>query len=349
METLFLESLSLNAKAPSEIKLWSVGTVGTAKGLIRCTQRTCKAIATQWASLNRDIGFDYGHAEFLDVPEEEKIAAGWGRVEVRSDGVYVTSIQWTEQARKKIEAKEFRYVSPAITVDKKTGEVLGLHNVALTNRPATLGAAPLVLSAHLKGMDQFLKTKETTLVGRLLAQTSMLASVAQECADGTHEQLRDVGAKLAGFLSEQIAVVRLSFPEIEPDKADAEAAETLSFVEKVTGKKGADARAEILVLAQRSRLLTESRVQDEKKALIAHMQKSIADGGTQQIAPGMGELFEAMSMADLRKFQEVAPVVGPRQVVEMKLKSPTAEPPPDLDGDSEPSIEFGLKILGRGK
>lgn len=141
-------------KAPDEVCLLRYGEVQTRKGLVRVTDRSLRLVAEQWRKYGRDMGFDYGHDQFNgNVPEKDKIAAGWGRVECRPGlGVFAFGIRWTDEARRKIEARELRYTSPAISVDPKTRELTGLENCALTNIPATLNPAPLTLSAAVEDM-----------------------------------------------------------------------------------------------------------------------------------------------------------------------------------------------------
>jgi len=64
-------------------------------------------------------------------------AAGWlKQLEARDDGVWAR-VEWTEQGRAMIEAKQYRYFSPVFAFDAKdprTGERIAtaLHSVALT-------------------------------------------------------------------------------------------------------------------------------------------------------------------------------------------------------------------------
>ncbi|MCX7204749.1 MAG: phage protease [Proteobacteria bacterium] len=74
-------------------------------------------------------------------------AAGWFKeLEWRDgDGLYAI-VDWTDPAAKMIAAKEYRYISPVFTYDK-TGRVLGLLHVALTNTPALDELPPLSVAA----------------------------------------------------------------------------------------------------------------------------------------------------------------------------------------------------------
>ncbi|MBS7690114.1 hypothetical protein I0E98_04960 [Pseudomonas lalucatii] len=46
-------------------------------------------------------------------------------------------MDWTKSAASMIAGKEYRYLSPVFSYDKRTGKVLELHHVGLTNsRPS---------------------------------------------------------------------------------------------------------------------------------------------------------------------------------------------------------------------
>ena len=82
-----------------------------------------------------DILVDYEH-QSRNSQENGKPApaAGWIKeVEARPDGLY-GRVEWTATAANAIKAKEYRYISP-VYFHTKTGEVLALQTVALTNVP----------------------------------------------------------------------------------------------------------------------------------------------------------------------------------------------------------------------
>lgn len=58
-------------------------------------------------------------------------------------GLFATSVDWTEKAAAMVAAKEYRYLSPVFSYDPKSGEVLDVLHVALTNYPALDGMASL--------------------------------------------------------------------------------------------------------------------------------------------------------------------------------------------------------------
>lgn len=99
-------------------------------------------IAQAFARKN-DFMVDYEHGTLAAMREKRpNPAAGWfsGRgLEWRDEGMFATRPRWTERAAAHIRGDEYRYISPLFPFDRRTGEVLGLTNVGLTNTPAIDG------------------------------------------------------------------------------------------------------------------------------------------------------------------------------------------------------------------
>lgn len=79
---------------------------------------------------------DYEHAsehrarQGLDAP-----AAGWiDRLEIRAGAIW-GHVEWTAQARQRIEAREYRFISPVFTFEKASSRIAALQSAALTNQP----------------------------------------------------------------------------------------------------------------------------------------------------------------------------------------------------------------------
>lgn len=86
-----------------------------------------------------DMVMDYEHSTLKAQESGDPApAAGWLKPEGFQyiEGVGICSVQfdWTDKAKGFIEAKEYKYLSPVLFY-LKTGEVVGLHSVALTNTP----------------------------------------------------------------------------------------------------------------------------------------------------------------------------------------------------------------------
>lgn len=95
------------------------------------------------AALNQravDIVIDYEHAT-LKAQEtgEPAPASGWLKAAsfsyIKGVGICSTNFKWLDKAKEHIEKEEYKYLSPVLFYTKNTGEVVGLHSVALTNTP----------------------------------------------------------------------------------------------------------------------------------------------------------------------------------------------------------------------
>lgn len=95
------------------------------------------------AALNQravDMVIDYEHAT-LKAQEtgEPAPASGWLKAAsfsyIKGVGICSTNFKWLDKAKDHIEKEEYKYLSPVLFYTKNTGEVIGLHSVALTNTP----------------------------------------------------------------------------------------------------------------------------------------------------------------------------------------------------------------------
>jgi phage I-like protein len=97
-----------------------------------------RVISASLAS-GKDILIDYEHQSMHAAKNGQPVpAAGWfNRLEWRSGlGMFAVGIQWNDKAKSMIAAREYRYVSPVFSFDHKTGDVLQILSVAITNNPA---------------------------------------------------------------------------------------------------------------------------------------------------------------------------------------------------------------------
>lgn len=89
-----------------------------------------------------DTLIDYEHQNLRKEQNGQKnLAAGWFHdMEWRdSKGLYAVGVDWTEDAKKHILKKEYRYISSLFIYLAGTGEVLDIINVTMTNTPGLDG------------------------------------------------------------------------------------------------------------------------------------------------------------------------------------------------------------------
>lgn len=155
-------------------------------------------IAQAKAKIN-DFEIDYEHQGMLAAQNGQPApAAGWfsgSALEWRDDGMYVVSAKWTERATAYLKADEYRYISPVFRYDTKTGKVLELLSVALTNTPALDGmqavvaAASQLINPQDTGMDDLLSTliqelelPEGTAEGKVIEAVKQLKQAVADAA-----------------------------------------------------------------------------------------------------------------------------------------------------------------------
>lgn len=327
---------------PQEVRIFPFGTIPTSKGTLRFTTKSAELVQKQWSILQRQFGFDFGHDTFAqDKPSSEKIAAGWGDLTIRPDGLYVTGIEWTPQAAQKILTKEFRYLSPACS--DKGGEIVAVYNCALTNLPATYAAVPLVLSStpHLRGMS----AKHNAIALGMYQHLTGLMSHAKEAGESDHAALQACGKKLSDMLPEHYSALEAMMSEmgVEPhkepdgDEAPAEVQDkTLSLlhdtIKSILPGKEQDLEAsvkeafQVLAAVQRATgketglvgavLALADTVKRLPKVDPAH-QRAIEKGiKARKIHPSDVERFAALSAEDVESYIELAqPIEGPRALV----------------------------------
>lgn len=121
---------------------------------------------------------DYEH-QTLNVEKngQPAPAAGWftgAKLEWRDgEGLFATDMEWTGKAVGHIAAREYLYVSPVFSYDKKTGEVLELLMAAITNNPAVDGMQDLTARAAARYSTQEKDDMKALLISLLgLAETA---------------------------------------------------------------------------------------------------------------------------------------------------------------------------------
>lgn len=145
-------------KTPEIISVLPMGHVVSSKGEFDVDTESFELMKEKIAKHGVDIVVDYEHQTLEGV---QAPAAGWVKDLILGDGNIEARIDWTPKAREYLENREYRYISPVITVRKSDGKAVGLHSIALTNTPAIEGMTPLVNKTDPEGgqnpMNELLK------------------------------------------------------------------------------------------------------------------------------------------------------------------------------------------------
>jgi phage I-like protein len=142
---------ALDGTLPSSYLLFEFGQIATTQGTFLFDQESADSVMAAYNENGRQLSFDYNHqlprAISGDTRDGDAPAAGWFSLEVRDSGLWLVDIQWTPQAQTRLEAREYRYLSPWLLFDPDNGRILEILNIALTNVPSTQNMLPLVASA----------------------------------------------------------------------------------------------------------------------------------------------------------------------------------------------------------
>lgn len=134
--------------APEVIPVLPLGHVISQKGEFDVDAESFEAMKAQIAQRGVDLVVDYEHQTLAGT---QAPAAGWVKELMLEGGQIKARVEWTPRAAEYLANKEYRYLSPVITVRKADGKATGLHSLALTNTPAIEGMAPIVNSLTFEG------------------------------------------------------------------------------------------------------------------------------------------------------------------------------------------------------
>lgn len=221
----------LERKTPrSEFLLFPFGSIPTAYGellfdtdsgreLLKCYRKTTQ---------NRDgwLDIDIAHLSRTDIPDlEAHLSAGKFKVEMRSDGLYVTQIAYTPEAYEAVASQKLKYYSPVINYDGKL-RIVELLQIALTNIPAMKNAQPLALSQRGGiSLDTTAETPTPAAVTMPASFDSLQALALSGQFTLTRLQLADSGQEMTSLVNALMEALYTRFPysahleEVYPDHA----------------------------------------------------------------------------------------------------------------------------------
>ena len=134
--------------APEIISVLPLGHVKSAKGEFDVDGESFAAMKAQIAQRGVDLVVDYEHQTLTG---EQAPAAGWVKELFLDDGQIKARVEWTDRAKAYLSNREYRYLSPVITVRKADNKATGLHSIALTNTPAIEHMEAIVNSLNFEG------------------------------------------------------------------------------------------------------------------------------------------------------------------------------------------------------
>lgn len=339
--------------------------------VLRLTPEAVDCAMAYFAKKGQKIPLDSRHfvfylAEKLKVDEAEVRRLmpdqpgtfGFGDLEGRPDGLWITNIEYVPLGRELMREKIFRYFSPGLrgldplTMTPHTGEIdpFRVTSCALENEPALNDITSLAASANdsecrvtLAAVNNSLRRLQMTKLEQALAKLLGRSSVALAATDAAAtEEIASALEKLGKLLAAAREGLRLP-ADAAPDavtSALAAALEKLGATDELLGKikqalgLPADASADAVegavagvksgseqtaALSARLRKLEDEKEADAVEKLIA---RGKAEGKLTEAQAS--DWAKSQTSAALAAFLKTAPVVVPLETLSEKPERPAA-------------------------
>jgi phage I-like protein len=145
---------------PTEWRIFAYGQNTSDKGNFVFDEVAADAVMAAFAKKGSALTMDYEHqalaASSNGQPAPNSCYSWEPAIRLNDAGkpeLWATNAKWTERAAGMIRSKEYLYFSPAFETEKKTGRVLRIVNMALTNIPALDKLEPLVAATQTHHHD----------------------------------------------------------------------------------------------------------------------------------------------------------------------------------------------------
>jgi len=128
------------------------GNVESTNGSFAVDDEALGLVRAAFDDHGTDLPIDYEHQTLggqYASPNGQAPAAGWIKRIIGQPGVGIfAEIEWTQQAREMLTAKQYRFLSPVAIIRKSDRKLVAIHSAALTNKPAIVGMTPIVNAQH---------------------------------------------------------------------------------------------------------------------------------------------------------------------------------------------------------
>ena len=133
---------------PSRVLIAPWGLVESTNGSFVLDDESAQRAVEAFEDHGTDLPIDYEHQTLGGTyasPSGRAPAAGWIKRLVAEPGVgLLAEIEWTDDAKQMLAAKEYRYLSPVAIIRKTDRKLVAIHSAALTNKPAIVGMKPII-------------------------------------------------------------------------------------------------------------------------------------------------------------------------------------------------------------
>lgn len=201
---------------PTRVRIAPWGRVESASGAFIVDEESARLVTESFDAQGTDLPIDYEHQTLGGAyasPTGQAPAAGWiKRIEAEPGVGLFAHVEWTAPALEQLAAKQYRYLSPVALIRKTDRKLVGLHSVALTNKPAIVGAMPIVnrkvsdvdtpLTSSLRSLRERLSLDSESDVETILVAASRRFEDLEKRQARGEAEARVSEAILAGKLTE---------------------------------------------------------------------------------------------------------------------------------------------------
>lgn len=256
----------------------------------------------KFAQRANPLPIDYEHQTMYAADNGQPApAAGWVRsLEWREGKGLFAAVEWTPRARAMIAAGEYRFISPVIEYDKKTGAVLGLMPPALVNYAGIDGMQAVALSALAERWSGTETTQENSM-------NPLLAAVLAALGIKEDTKPEDATAAIAALKTQagEAAALKTKVAELEPKAAKVAELETSI----AALKSGTPDPAKFVPIETVKALQTEVAslsAQVHGRALDELVKGALADGKLLPAMEGWARELGKKDLAQLRAYLDAA-------------------------------------------
>ena len=182
------------------------------------------AVIARFRAMGLELPLDYEHqtlkAEENGLPAP---AAGWITDLTYEPGIgLVADVRWTEAGGGYVAKGEYKYLSPVFPFDKKTGEVILLHSVALTNKPGLTSLGAIAAMAALAVQNDFLRrlpgSGRTTDEENTMDKVKVLVALGLALDTGDDTAMAALSATVNKSTALAVEVAALKATQFDPAK-----------------------------------------------------------------------------------------------------------------------------------
>ena len=290
--------------APETISILPLGHVVSSKGEFEVDEESFEAMKAQIAQRGVDLVVDYEHQTLTG---EQAPAAGWVKELFLDDGQIKARVEWTDRAKAYLSNREYRYLSPVITVRKADNKAMGLHSIALTNTPAIEHMEAIVNSLNFEGGQNTMD---------FMKELAKLLGLGE---DATEEQVKEA---LKACLEENKSLKESAAEAAKQQPPEDDKVVANKEVCELLGLKAGAATADVAaaVMALKSGNIGGVNLTEQVKSLEAKLADRDAEEAVEmalkagKITPAQREWakgYALKNLEDFKGFVEKAPQVVP--------------------------------------